>query len=119
MPPMHEMCEMYLANGWQLKENCPGLKPGDASTCTFGRVIEKVFPSVMKTKRLSAVCESFPPDRSFPSWSLFTLNYSHREWLKSSASANGEEFVRVVPFFATLECNDGKLKSILNGGDWL
>ena len=49
--------------------------------------------------------------RSFPSWSLFTLNYSHPEWLKSSASTNGEEFIRVVTFLAAIECNDGKLKT--------
>ena len=81
-----------LANGSQVKENCLDLKPGDAST--FSHVIEKVFLHVTKTKHLSAICNSCPPDRSFPSWSLFTLNYSQPEWLKSSASANGEEFIR-------------------------
>ena len=94
---------MYLANGRQAKENCPDLKPLDAST--FGRVIDLIGPNVTKPKRLlSTVCDSCPPDRSFPSWSLFTLNYSHPEWLKSSA--NGEEFVRVVPLFAALECTE-------------
>ena len=47
--PCADLYEMYLANGWQAKENCPDLKPVDAST--FGRVIEKVFPNVTKTKR--------------------------------------------------------------------
>ena len=45
---------------------------------------------------LSAVCVS-------PSWSLSTLNYSHPEWLKSSASANREEVIQVVPLLAALE----------------
>lgn len=47
--PCAELYERYLANGWQAKENCPDLKPVNAST--FGRVIEKVFPNVTKTKR--------------------------------------------------------------------
>ena len=38
--PSADLYEMHLANGWQAKENCPDLKPVDAST--FG--CEKVFP---------------------------------------------------------------------------
>ena len=41
---------MYLANGKQAKENCPDLKPLDAST--FGRVIDLIGPNVTKPKRL-------------------------------------------------------------------
>ena len=94
---------MSLANSRQAKENCPVLKPLDANT--FGRVIDLIGPNVTKPKRLlSTVYDSCPPDRSFPSWSLFTLNYSHLEWLKSSA--NGEEFITVVPLFAALECTE-------------
>ena len=37
--PCVDLYEMYLANGWQAKENYLDLKPVDAST--FGRVIEK------------------------------------------------------------------------------
>ena len=94
---------MYFANGRQAKENCPDLKPLAAST--FGNGIDLIGPNVTKPKRLlSAVCDSCPPDRRFPSWSIFTLNYTHPEWLKSSA--NGEEFIRVVPLFAALECTE-------------
>ena len=68
--PCADLYEMYLANGWQARENCPYLKPLDART--FGRVIDFIGPNVTKTKRLlSAVCDSCPPDRSFSSWSLF------------------------------------------------
>ena len=120
--PCAELYGRYLAIGWQAKENCPDLKPVDAST--FGRVIGKGFPNVTKTKRRtergkpptrvylglqknnhSLVCDSCPPDRRFSSWSFFILNYSHPEWLKSTVGANKVEFIRVVPVL----CNDGKV----------
>ena len=87
----------------------PGFrKPVDAST--FGGVIEKGFQECHKNQA-SAVCDSCPLDRCFPSWSLFTLNYSHLDWLKSSAIANGKELMRVVSLNSALECNDGKLQT--------
>ena len=46
-----------------------------------------------KWKRGPLVCVFCPPDRLFPSWSLFTLDYSHPQWLKSNASSNGVEFI--------------------------
>ena len=130
--PCAELYERYLAIGWQAKENCPDFKPVDAST--FGRAIRKVFPNVTKTKRRtergkpptrvylglqknndSLVYDSCPPDRSFSSWSFFTLNYSHPEWLKSSFSANAVEFIRVVPAL----CNERKvLQEVVIFKDW-
>ena len=130
--PCAELYERYLVNGWQAKENCPDLKPVDASA--FGRVIRKVFPNVTKTKRRTERgkpatrvylglkkndypldCDSCPPD--IPSWSSFALNYmySHPEWLKSNVSANAVEFIRVVP----LVCNDRKvLQEVAIFKDW-
>jgi len=70
-------------NGWQAKENCPDLKPVNAST--FGRVIEKVFPNVTKTKRrtergipLSAILAQLT--EVFHLGPFFTLSYSYPEW---------------------------------------
>ena len=45
--PCAELYERYLANGWQAKENCPDLKPVDASA--FGRAIRKVFQMSRKS----------------------------------------------------------------------
>ena len=128
--PCMELHRKYLAIRWQAKENVPDLK--DAST--FGRVIRKVFPNVTKTKRRTErgkpptrvylglrknnhppVCDSFPPERSFPSWFFFALDYSLPEWFKSSVSANAVEFIRVV----TVLCNGRKvLQEVVIFKDW-
>jgi hypothetical protein len=55
--PCADLYETYLANGWQGEENCPDLKPVDAST--FGRVIKKVFPNVFPC------CDGGQANRSF------------------------------------------------------
>ena len=60
-------------------ENCPDLKPGDAST--FGRVIDLIGPNVTKLKRLlSAVCCL----RFLSTWQKFSILVPFYSKLQSS-----------------------------------